>query len=170
MAWRTRQRFRSKPRTELLAGIESRRYIDIDSLLRPVFGYHKQGASFGHTKIAGQAVAPQGALAVGDHDQHPDRRRRWWPGSGSGPGRPAPARGAASMVNEAIKTARAAGASGKILVRGDSAFGIGPVVPPASRPGAQFSVVLAKNPSVTACDRRDPRGRLGPGALPRRRP
>ena len=32
-------------------------------------------------------------------------------------------RGAASMVREAISTARAAGATGKILVRGDSAYG-----------------------------------------------
>ena len=31
-------------------------------------------------------------------------------------------KGAASMVSEAINTARAAGATGEILVRGDSAF------------------------------------------------
>ena len=32
-------------------------------------------------------------------------------------------KGAASMVTAAISTARAAGASGEILVRGDSAYG-----------------------------------------------
>jgi hypothetical protein len=38
-------------RTPLLPGISDRCYIDIDSLLRPVYGKAKQGASFGHTKI-----------------------------------------------------------------------------------------------------------------------
>jgi len=43
-------------RTELLADIESQAYVDIDSLLRPVYGHAKQGASFGHTKISGKQV------------------------------------------------------------------------------------------------------------------
>jgi hypothetical protein len=29
-------------------------FIDIDSLLRPVFGHAKQGASYRHTKFAGK--------------------------------------------------------------------------------------------------------------------
>ena len=37
-------------------------------------------------------------------------------------------KGAASMVAEAISTARAAGATGQILVRGDSAYGNSAVV------------------------------------------
>jgi hypothetical protein len=40
--------------SELLAGIERQAFIDIDSLLRPVYGHAKQGASYGHTKIAGK--------------------------------------------------------------------------------------------------------------------
>ena len=39
-------------RTRLLEGIGERAFVDIDSLLRPVYGHAKQGASFGHTKIA----------------------------------------------------------------------------------------------------------------------
>ena len=39
-------------RTEVLAGIDEQAFIDIDSLLRPVYGHAKQGASYGHTKIA----------------------------------------------------------------------------------------------------------------------
>ena len=46
--------------TGLLPGIEQRAFIDIDSLLRPVFGHPKQGASFGHTKIAGKQVLRKG--------------------------------------------------------------------------------------------------------------
>ncbi|EUA22579.1 transposase, IS4 family protein [Mycobacterium xenopi 3993] len=31
-------------------------FLDIDSLLRPVYGHAKQGASFGHAKIASRAL------------------------------------------------------------------------------------------------------------------
>src|SRR5680860_934880 len=47
-------------RTNLLPGIGQQAYVDIDSLLRPVFGHAKQGASFGHTKIAGKQVLRKG--------------------------------------------------------------------------------------------------------------
>lgn len=47
-------------RTGLLPGIEAQAYVDIDSLLRPVYGHAKQGASFGHTKIAGKTVLRRG--------------------------------------------------------------------------------------------------------------
>ncbi len=46
--------------TDLLPGIERRALIDIDSLLRPVYGHAKQGASFGHTKIGGRQVLRKG--------------------------------------------------------------------------------------------------------------
>jgi hypothetical protein len=47
-------------RTSVLAGITDRAYIDIDSLLRPVYGHAKQGASYGHTKIAGKNILRRG--------------------------------------------------------------------------------------------------------------
>jgi hypothetical protein len=40
----------------VLAGIEQQAFIDIDSLLRPVYEHVKQGASYGHTQIAGKQV------------------------------------------------------------------------------------------------------------------
>ena len=43
-------------RVPLLPGIGERAFVDIDSLLRPVYGHHKQGASFGHAKIASGAL------------------------------------------------------------------------------------------------------------------
>ena len=43
-------------RTPLLAGAEEQMFLDIDSLLRPVYGKAKQGASFGHAKIASRAL------------------------------------------------------------------------------------------------------------------
>ena len=47
-------------RVDLLAGADERVFIDIDSLLRPVYGHAKQGASYGHTKIAGKQVLRKG--------------------------------------------------------------------------------------------------------------
>jgi len=109
----------------LLPGLEVQAFIDIDSLLRPVYDHAKQGASFGHAKIAGRQVL---------------RKLR---GGKAGSGR-----GAGSMVTEAISTARAAGASGPILVRGDSANGSKAVVGACCKAGVRFSVVLTKNPAV----------------------
>jgi hypothetical protein len=57
-------------RVDLLPGADERVFIDIDSLLRPVYGHAKQGASYGHTKIAGKQVLRKGALTSGGHDQH----------------------------------------------------------------------------------------------------
>jgi hypothetical protein len=36
----------------------------IDSLLRPVYGDAKQGASYGHTKIAGKQILRKGLSAL----------------------------------------------------------------------------------------------------------
>ena len=47
-------------RTGLLAGAEERMFVDMDSLLRPVYGHEKQGAWFGHAKIAGRALLRKG--------------------------------------------------------------------------------------------------------------
>jgi hypothetical protein len=137
------------PMTGLLPGIEARAVIDIDSLLRPVFGHGKQGASFGHTKIAGKQVLRRGLspLVTTISTEHGApviagiRLRAGKTGSG---------KGAASMVTEAIRTARAAGATGEILVRGDSAYGTAAVVAACLRAGVRFSVVLTKNPAVVA--------------------
>jgi hypothetical protein len=134
-------------RTDLLSGIETQAFVDIDSLLRPVFGHAKQGASFGHAKIAGRVLLRRGLSPLATTISTPTaapviagiRLRSGKTGSG---------KGAASMVREAITTARAAGASGEILVRGDSAYGNSTVVGACLKAKVRFSVVLAKNPAV----------------------
>jgi hypothetical protein len=134
-------------RTDLLPGIEDQAFVDIDSLLRPVFGHAKQGASFGHAKIAGRVLLRRGLSPLATTISTPTaapviagiRLRSGKTGSG---------KGAASMVREAITTARAAGASGEILVRGDSAYGNSTVVGACLKAKVRFSVVLAKNPAV----------------------
>ncbi|MGH3536091.1 MAG: IS1380 family transposase [Pseudonocardiaceae bacterium] len=134
--------------SELLPGIDVRAYVDIDSLLRPVYGHAKQGASFGHTKIASKQVLRRGlsplATTISTREGAPViagiRLRAGKAGSG---------RGAGSMVTEAINTARAAGAAGEILVRGDSAYGSSAVVGACLDAGVRFSLVLTKNRAVT---------------------
>jgi hypothetical protein len=133
--------------TGLLPGIGKRAFVDIDSLLRPVYGHHKQGASYGHTKIAGKQILRKGLspliTTISTSDGAPVvagiRLRAGRAGSG---------KGAASMVTDAVRTARAAGASGQILVRGDSAYGNSAVVGACLKARVRFSVVLTKNPAV----------------------
>ena len=57
-------------------------------------------------------------------------------------------KGAGRMVAQAIATARAAGATGQILVRGDSAYGSRAVVRACRRGNAEFSLVMTKNPAI----------------------
>ena len=132
---------------DLLPGLDQRAFVDIDSLLRPVYGHAKQGASYGHTKIAGKQVLRKGlsplATTISTEAAAPViagmRLRAGRANSGKGAGR---------MIAQAIATARAAGASGQILVRGDSAYGTRAVIGAARRAGAQFSLVLTKNTAV----------------------
>ena len=137
-------------RSTVLSGIKERCFIDIDSLLRPVYGKTKQGASFGHTKIAGKDILRRGlsplAVTICTPKAAPVvaavRLRA---------GRAGSARGAASMLTEAINTAKAAGApAANILVRGDSAFCAGKVIAAVVKAGAQFSFAIARNSAVDA--------------------
>jgi hypothetical protein len=48
-------------KTQVQAGIGERAFNDIDSLLRPVYRHPQQGASFGHTKIAGKTILRRGS-------------------------------------------------------------------------------------------------------------
>jgi len=133
--------------SNLLPGIADRAFIDIDSLLRPVYGHQKQGASYGHTKIAGKQILRKGlsplATTISTDLGAPVvagiRLRAGKAGSG---------KGAASMVREAIGVARAAGATGQIVARGDSAYGNSAVIGACVKAGVRFSFVLAKNPAV----------------------
>ncbi len=52
------------------------------------------------------------------------------------------------MVTQAIVTARAAGATGTIVVRGDSAYGTRAVISACLRAKEYFSLVMAKNSAV----------------------
>src|SRR5690606_27001798 len=47
-------------RTPLLPGAAALTYVDVDSLLRRVYGHAKQGAGFGHAKVGGYNVRLRG--------------------------------------------------------------------------------------------------------------
>jgi hypothetical protein len=134
--------------TNLLPGIGEQVYVDIDSLLRPVFGGAKQGASYGHTKIAGKQVLRKGLSPLAA-TLSTARGAPVIAGIRLRAGRAASGKGAASMVRDAVRTARAAGAGGEILIRGDSAYGNSAVVGACLAAGARFSLVLVKNSTVT---------------------
>jgi Transposase DDE domain group 1 len=134
-------------RVDLLPGAQDLVFIDIDSLLRPVYGHAKQGASYGHTKIAGKQILRKGlsplATTISTASSAPViaglRLRAGRANSGKGAGR---------MVAQAIGTARAIRADTTILVRGDSAYGSRTVVRTCVRHGAQFSLVMARNSAI----------------------
>jgi Transposase DDE domain group 1 len=136
-------------RCDLLPGADVRAFIDIDSLLRPVYGHAKQGASYGHTKMAGKQILRKGLSPLAATIST-DAGAPVIAGMRLRAGRANSGKGAARMIAQAVGTARAAGVTGGLLVRGDSAYGTRAVIGACRRSGARFSLVLAKNTTVTA--------------------
>ena len=135
-------------RTPLLPGIEQRAFLDIDSLLRPVYGHHKQGATFGHAKIAGRALLRKGlsplVTTLSVPQAAPVIAEAWLRSGKTGSGR-----GAARQVTQAIGTTRGCGGSGTIMLRGDSAFGTKKIIAACLDEQIEFSLTLSRNRRVT---------------------
>src|SRR6478752_4957483 len=135
-------------RTPLLPGIEQRAFLDIDSLLRPVYGHKKQGASFGHAKIASRALLRLGLspqITTISTAQAPPviaeaRLRSGKTGSG---------RAAATQVKQSITTTRRCGAKGTIMLRGDSMFGTKKVITTCIDEDVEFSLSVTRNTRIT---------------------
>jgi Transposase DDE domain group 1 len=122
--------------------------VDIDSLLRPVYGHRKQGSTFGHAKIAGRALLRKGLspliTTLSTPTATPVIVEAWLRGGKTGSGR-----GAARQVTQAIGTTRACGANAKIMLRGDSAFGTKKVIAACPDEQVEFSLTLSRNRRVT---------------------
>ncbi|MGH3694302.1 MAG: IS1380 family transposase [Pseudonocardiaceae bacterium] len=135
----------------LLPGADQYALLDVDSTINRVYGYAKQGADYGYTRVRGLhpllatvSTPIAAAVIVGT------RLRRGSAGS---------ARGAASFVAEAITTARAAGATGVLLARMDSAFDNHAVVSTCIRAGVRFSITTKQTrPVRAAIEAIDPAG------------
>jgi hypothetical protein len=136
-------------RAPLLPGAGTLAFIDIDSMQKRVYGHHKQGARFGHTKIQGKSLLVRGLNALAATVSTPiaapviaATRLRG--------GNAASARGAASLAARAIGIARDCGCTGTIVVRLDSAFYNAAVTGAVRRAGARFSVTVPMNASIRA--------------------
>jgi hypothetical protein len=136
-------------RTPLLPGRDVLAFIDIDSQQKRVYGHAKQGAAFGHTKIQGKGLLVRGLNVLASTICTP-LAAPVIAGTRLRGGSAASARGAASMITEAVSTARAAGCTGTLMVRMDSAFYGSPALGAARRAGARFSVTVRTDPKVRA--------------------
>jgi hypothetical protein len=136
-------------RTPLLPGADVLAFLDIDSQQKRVYGYHKQGAAFGHTKIGGKSLLVRGLNVLATSICTP-LAAPVIAGTRLRGGNAASARGAASMITEGVATARAAGCTGTLVTRMDSAFYGAPAVRAARRAGAYFSVTVRMDPKVRA--------------------
>jgi hypothetical protein len=133
----------------LLPGAGTLAFIDIDSMQKRVYGHHKQGARFGHTKIQGKSLLVRGLNALAAVISTPlsapviaATRLRG--------GNAASARGAASLAVRAVGTARDCGCTGTIIVRLDSAYYNAAVIGAVRGQGARFSVTAPMNSSIRA--------------------
>jgi hypothetical protein len=133
----------------LLPGKEVVAFVDIDSMQKRVYGHKKQGAAFGHTKIQGKSLLVRGLNALAATISTPlgapviaATRLRG--------GNAASCRGAASFATEAVGTARAAGCSGTLVARADSAFYSAAFTGAVRAAGAFFSVTVRMDPKVKA--------------------
>jgi Transposase DDE domain group 1 len=133
----------------LLPGCETLAFIDIDSTQKRVYGYDKEGAAYGHAKVAGKNLLVKGLNALISVISTPLSAPVTGPVRLRG-GNAGSARGAAGLTAEAIGAARKAGCTGKIVVRCDSAYYNSAVIGTARRHGAYFSVTVPVNSSVQA--------------------
>jgi hypothetical protein len=131
----------------LLPGADTLAFVDMDSVQRRVFGGKKQGAAFGHAKIASKSLMVRGLNALVATVCTPLAAPVVVAARLRG-GNAASARGAASLLAEAICTARQAGCTGLVVVRADSAYYSGAFTSAARRCGARFSVTARMDPKI----------------------
>ncbi|MVZ99179.1 IS1380 family transposase [Actinomadura sp. LD22] len=133
--------------TPLLPGAGALAFLDVDSMQRRVYSARKQGAGFGHTKIQGKSVLIRGLNTLAATLCTPlaapvITATRLRGGTASS------ARGADALVAEAIGTSRRCGATGLLVMRGDSAFYSAKVIAACRRNGARFSVTAKMDPKI----------------------
>jgi hypothetical protein len=115
-------------------------FVDVDDTVRATYGYAKQGAGYGYSKVKGINAL---IATISTPDSAPviaaTRLRK---------GSVKSANGAARLVADAVQTARRAGAAGLVILRADSAYYGHDVIAAARRGGARFSVTARMDPAV----------------------
>jgi hypothetical protein len=133
--------------TPVLRGADQLAFVDIDSLLRRVYGHQKRGARFGPAKVGGYQLLLRGlsplVVSISTRLSAPVIAAIRLRGGNAGS-----ARGAASLLTQALNTAKAVGARGMILVRADSAYYAGTVISAARQAGAYFSITVSMNAAI----------------------
>jgi hypothetical protein len=140
-------------RTRLLPGAGAVTFVDVDSLLRRVYGKQKQGAAFGHAKVGGYRVLLRGlnplVATISTPDAAPVIAATQLRAGNAGS-----ARGAAALLTEAIATTRTVlatdprAATGEIVVRADSAFYSRKVIAACRRAQVRFSVTVRMDAKI----------------------
>jgi hypothetical protein len=128
--------------TPLLPGITTLAFVDLDSKITEVFGRRKEGARFGYTKkrglnfLAATLSTPQAAPVITStrlRGGNADTRRN-----------------ITSFATRALTIARDCGATGTVIVRGDSGFYVGALIAALTTRGVFFSVTARQNTALLA--------------------
>jgi hypothetical protein len=128
--------------TPLLRGADRMSLVDIDDTVKATYGYAKQGAGYGYTKVKGLNAligivsTPVSAPVIAA------TRLRKGPTNST--------RGAARLVADTLTVARRCGATGLVVVRCDSAFFNADLVAAIRRRGARFSITARHDTAVVA--------------------
>ncbi|MFC5100392.1 IS1380 family transposase [Kibdelosporangium philippinense] len=126
--------------TPLLAGADRLGLLDLDSKISQVYGRGKDGAAFGYTGVLGlNTLAATLTTAAGRPVIVATRLR-----GGNADTR----RAVSSLARRALGTARAAGATGPLLVRGDSGFYVGELITMLVREGVWFSITAPQHSAI----------------------
>lgn len=115
--------------------------VDVDDTVREVHGHAKQGAAFGYSGVRG--LNAQLAVCSTPVTAPVIAAARLRAGNASS------GRGSASLLTQAINTARAAGVTSRVLVRADSAYFRHDFIAAAIRNKAWFSVTARMNAQIT---------------------
>jgi hypothetical protein len=112
--------------------------IDIDSTICEVHGTHKQGASYGYTKVLGYHPVVATRAETGEV-----LHLRFRKGSAN------TQRGAQRFVRETVGRVRRAGATGELTLRADSGFFSKYVVQASRDHNVRYSITVRQNPTIT---------------------
>jgi len=126
----------------LLPGAGQYAVLDLDSKISQVYGAQKVGANHGYTKVLGYnflaatlstPIAAPVLVATRLRGGQADTRRN-----------------ATSFITQALRTARGCGATGNLLVRGDSGYYVGSLVRAITDAGARFSITAPQRAPIRA--------------------
>jgi hypothetical protein len=125
----------------VLAGADKVAFLDIDDTIKATYGYQKEGAGYGYSKVKGlNAIFAIVSTPLSAPLIAAARLRK---GSTYSP------KGAPRLVADALATVKRAGVTGLITMRADSAYYNHDVIAAARRCGARFSVTARMDKAVT---------------------